>query len=99
MVAAHLDAGVDRATIRPSRDRVLVSAGNLVAAAADQHLHRLRATLEVADRDTQALFLEVAEYLGDRQLQVKKLTPSADADMYFWRLDFRHRRRGGHEGH
>ena len=64
----------------PAVDRVLVRAGHEVGAAADQRLQRLRAAGEIGDLDVEALVLEIALPLGDRQRQVVEQRLAADAD-------------------
>jgi hypothetical protein len=59
---------------------VLVGAGDHVDRAADQRLQRLRAAAEIVDGDVEALFLEVAEPLADRQRQVIERGLATDAE-------------------
>jgi hypothetical protein len=60
---------------------VLVGSGDDVGRAADQGRERLRAALEVADLDVEALLLEVAELLGERQRQIVERRRPADAEL------------------
>ena len=69
-IAAELDDGQDVLALGLHAQRVLVGAGDDVGRAADQRGQRLRAALEVADLDVEALLLEVAELLGERERQI-----------------------------
>src|SRR5205085_1604956 len=62
-------------------DGVLESAGDEVRAAADQRLEGFRAAREVDDLDLQALVLEVAEAVGQRERQIVEERLSAHGDL------------------
>ncbi len=105
--AAHLDHGLDRLALHLHADGVLIGAGDDVGRAADQRLQRLRAAAEIGDGDVEALLLEVAEPLGQRQLQVIEQPLAADAERQVFLLRAlragcaregeRQRQRGGDE--
>ena len=78
--AAELDHRPDVLALGLHADGVLVGAGDHVDRAADQRLQRLRAAGEIVDRDVEALLLEVAELLGERQRQVVEQALAADAE-------------------
>ena len=78
--AAELDHRLDVLALGLHADGVLVGARDHVDRAADQRLQRLRAAGEIVDGDVEALLLEVAEPLGERQRQVVEQALAADAE-------------------
>ena len=80
-IAAELDDGQDVLALGLHPQRVLVSPGDDVSRPAHQRRQRLRAALEVADLDIEALLLEVPELLRQRQRQIVERRRPADAEL------------------
>ncbi len=78
--AAELDHRADILALGLHADGVLIGAGDHVDRAADQRLQRLRAAGEIVDGDVEALLLEEAEPLGERERQVVQQALAADAE-------------------
>ena len=79
-IAAELDHRDDRLALGLHLDGVVERAGDDVGAAADQRLQRARAAGEIGNLDVQALVLEIAEPLGDRERQVEQRGLAADRE-------------------
>jgi hypothetical protein len=85
--APELDHGLDVLTLGLHADGVLVGAGDDVDGAADQCLQRLRTAAEIIDGDVEALLLEIAEALADRQRQIIERGLAADREGHLFLLD------------
>jgi len=85
--APQLDHGLDVLPLGLHADGVLVGAGDDVDGAAHQRLQRLRAAAEIVDGDVEALLLEVAEPLADRQRQIVERALAADGERDLLLLD------------
>ena len=80
-IAAELDDRQDVLALGLHPQRVLVSPGDDVSRPADQRRQRLRAALEVADLDVEALLPKVPELLGQRERQIIESRRPADAEL------------------
>src|SRR6185312_10391753 len=85
-------------TLRLLRDRMLVSAGHDVDAAAQKCLQGLGATGKVEDFDVEPFLLEIAVALGDRERQIvdKRLAADTDRELRFFE-PLRARERSGQQ--
>lgn len=78
--APELDHGADVLTLGLHADGVLIGARHDIDRAADQRLQRLRAAAEIVDLDVEALLLEEALLLRDRQREIVQELLAADAE-------------------